>query len=821
VLHDLRYAIRSLRQNPAFALVAIISLALGIGANSAIFSLADGILLRPMAVPHPSEIIQVQSQLRGETLASISEYSNLSYGDYRDLRDKGQSFAGLAAVGYTAFGFATQRDALPQMKFGPLVSGNFFDVMQLQPELGRFFRPDEDESPGRDAVVVLSHDLWKTEFGGRPDVIGQTIFLNGIDFTVIGVAPEDFTGPYVLLRAALYAPIAMGPRLAGDSSQRLLEDRGLRNLFVYGRLKPGISLGQAVAETRVIGQQLAQAYPQSNRTCSLVAGTDLQARFRSNAFNATIIGFLLALAVVVLLIACANVMNLLLSRARARSREIAVRVAIGAGRFRLIRQLLTESLVIAVLGGALGMFVAQVGVDLLSRLPVPGDIPVVVDLRLDTRVLLFAMTASLISAILFGLLPAIQSARPDLVPALKSGRAEGGKPRRFAGRNALVMAQVAASLVLLIFASQAYRGASLLLSSPMGFRTDHLLMASFNPTLARYTPAQTQDFYRRLLDKARNLTGVRSAALVQAVPMATSGVIGTRVLPEGLALPSGTEAVTVLSNTVSDAYFATSGTRVVEGREFQATDRAESPQVAIVNERFASKYFPKGTAVGKRLRMGGPSGPLTEIVGVAAPTKYVFVVEPPFEFMYLPLSQNPTSAMTLILQTAGPSATLAGPLREMVHSLDAGQPVISVRTMEEYFDQRARQTLSILIDAIGGMGLLGLVLALVGLYGLMTYSVGLRQREIGIRMAIGADPGGVLKMVMRQGMVLAGSGVVIGLALSLLAGKPATSLIGSSYFYLPLVLLVVSGLLGAAAFGAFVPARRASLVDPIAVLRQE
>ena len=821
MLHDLRYAIRTLRQNPGFALAALVSLALGVGANSAVFSLADGILLRPMPVPHPSEIIQVQAQLRGESFASISQYSALSYRDFRDLRDRGQSFAGLSAVGFVPFGFATQRGALPQMKFGNLVSAEFFNVMQLQPELGRFFRPDEDQAAGRDAVVVLSHDLWQTEFGGCRDVVGQTIFLNGIDFTVIGVAPEKFTGPYVLLRSALYAPIAMGPRLAGDASQRLLEDRGSRSLFVYGRLKPGVSLAQAAAETNGIGQQLTQAYPQTNKTCSLVAGTDLQARFRSNAFNATILGFLLLLALVVLLIACANVMNLLLSRARARSREIAVRIAIGAGRGRLIRQLLTESVVIALLGGVLGLVVAQVGVDLFSRLPVPGDIPIVFDLRLDTRALLFAIGASLVSALLFGLVPAIQSAGPDLVPALKSGRAEGDKPRRFAGRNALVMAQVAASLVLLVFASQAYRGASLLLASPLGFRTDHLLMAGFNPELARYTPAQTQEFYRRLLDRARNLTGVQSAALVQTLPMTVGTVASSRVVPEGLTLPPGAEAVTILSNTVSDAYFHTAGTRIVEGREFQATDRADSPRVAIVNEQFARKYFPKGTAIGKRLRMNGPDGPLTEIVGVAAPSKYVFVVEPPFEFMYVPLSQNPVLALTLLLHTTGPSSTLAEPVRELVHSLDPGQPVISMRTMEEYFDQRARQSVAILINAIGGMGLLGLVLALVGLYGLMTYSVGLRQHEIGIRMAIGADPRGVLKMVLRQGMVLAGSGVIVGLALSLAAGRPATTVIGSSYFYLPLVALVVVGLLGAAALGAFIPARRASLVDPISVLRQE
>jgi len=647
------------------------------------------------------------------------------------------------------------------------------------------------------------------------------MFLNSIAFTVVGVAPEGFTGPNLLVGSAVYVPLAMAPLLHADASRKELEDRGARALLVHGRLKSGVRLSQAAAEAQVIGRQLAQSYPETNKTTSFSVATDLQARLRQGAFDATVVGFLLALSAVVLLIACANVMNLLLSRARARSREIAVRLAIGAGRPRLIRQLLTESLVIAVLGGSLGILVAQAGIDLLSRIPVPSDVPILLDLRLDTRVLLFAMGVSLFSALLFGLVPALQSARPDLVPALKAGRGEGGKRRRFFGRNALVMSQVAASLVLLIFATQAYRGASILLSSPIGFRTDHLLMASFDPQLARYTAAQTQNFYDRLLDKARSLNGVKTAALAQAVPIAATGVSLTRMVPEGIPLPPGTETLALLSNTVSNGYFAASGIPLLEGREFQKSDRADSPRVAVVNEAFARKYYPKASAVGKRFRLDGPSGPFTEIVGVARQAKYVFPVEPQFQHVYLPLSQNPQPSLTLLLYTTAPAADLAGPLREMVRSLDAGQPIIGLRTMEDYFDQRARKTMNILIETIGALGLLGFALALVGLYGLMTYSVGLRQREIGIRMAIGADSGGVLKMVLKQGMVLAGSGVAAGLVLSLAAGKPVTALIGTSYFYLPLLALVVAGLLAAAALGAFIPARRASLVDPIEVLRHE
>jgi predicted permease len=822
MLYDFRYALRTLKQNPGFALVAIVSLALGIGANAAIFSLADALLLRPMPVPHPSEIMAVLSQARGESAGGvIGEYSYMSYPDYKDLRDRNHSFAGLTAAKFWSFGFTTQKGALPQMKFGTLVSGSFFQVLGIQPEVGRGFRVDEDQVAGRDAVVVLSHDLWKTELAARADAIGQTIFLNGIAFTVIGVVPDGFSGPYPLIRSALFVPMAMQARLNGDGAPTTLENRSFRDLFIHGRLKPHVTVAQTAAEARVIGKQLAQAYPQTNKTIDFVAGTDIQSRLRRDPADRLIMVFLFLLAAVVLLIACANVMNLMLSRARARSREIAVRLAIGAGRMRLIRQLLTESLVIAILGGGLGMFVAQAGVDLFSQIRVPSDIPIVFDLKLDPRVLLFAFCASILSALLFGVAPALQSTHPSLVPALKSGRAAGGRPGRIFGRNVLVVSQVAASLLLLVFATQAYRGTSIVLSSPMGFRTDHLLLASFNPTLARYTPAQTEQFYKRLLEKARSLTGVRAAALTQGAQFLPDTIGTDRVVPEGFQLPPGTEAVNPVSNRVTDGYFPAMGVSLMEGREFQVTDRADTKRVAIVNELFAHKYYPRGSAVGKRFQLLGPGTPMVEIVGVARQSKYTFPVEPPMECIYLPLSQNPQSAMTLLLETTGPSGEPGGPLREMVRSIDPGQPLISMRTIEEIFDQRVRGTLQVLIEAIGGMGLLGLALALVGLYGLMTYSVGLRQREIGIRMAIGADPIGVLKMVLKQGLVLAGSGVVIGLAVSLVAGKPATAIIGTSYFYMPLLAVVVVALMGAAALGAYVPARRASLLDPNVVLRQE
>jgi len=819
MLHDLRYALRTLRKSPGFALVAIISLALGIGANSAMFSLADALLLRPLPVPHASEIVVVQSQLRGEAIGGLFQYSGLSYPDFKDLRDRNKSYTGLAASRYSQFGFATEKGALPRMTFGELVSGEFFSVLDVPLELGRAFRPDEDQAPGRDAVVVLGHELWRTDFASDRRVAGRTIFLNNIPFTVIGVAPEPFTGSTGIIRSALFVPLAMGPRLANWPT--MLEKRDNRAMTVYGRLKQGVGVAQAAAEARVVSQQLAQAYPATNATCSMVVDTDVQARLKRDPLDATLVFFLLTLAGVVLLIACANVMNILLSRARSRSREIAVRLAIGAGRGRLVRQLLTESLAIAVLGGAMGLLVAKAGVDLFGQIKIPSDVPVLIDVRLDPRVLLFTLLASIASALVFGLAPAMQSTHPDLVPALKSGKADDGKRRRLLGRNTLVIAQVAGALLLLVFATQAYRGALIVLSRPAGFRTDHLLMASFDPTLARYTPERAKEFYKALLDRVRNLPVVKSAALTEGVPMLPQGTGTSRLVPEGVKLPPGTDAISVMSNTVGDGYFDTLNVPIVEGRSFQETDRADSRPVAIVNELFARKYYPNRSAIGKRLRLKGDQETTLEIVGVARQSKYFFLVEPPIEYLYRPLTQNPQQAMTILIETAGPSSAAAAPLRDVVRSLDAGQPMYGVRTMEEFFDQRANNTLGILTEAIGAMGLLGLVLAMVGLYGLMSYSVSLRSREIGIRMAIGAGRSGVLGMVMKQGMVLAAAGVSIGLLLCLLASKAVTAALGVPGFNLPFVALVTAGLVGAAALGAYAPARRASRMDPNAVLRQE
>ena len=814
MLQDFRYALRTLRQNPGFALVAILSLALGIGANSAIFGLADALLLRPLPVPQASRVVTVGSRMRGE------HFGEMSYKDYLDFRNKSKSFESLAAFQLLRVGFATSKATSPQMKAGVLANADSFRALRVEPELGRSFRPDEDQAPGRDAVVVLSHDLWRTEFASRPDVIGKTIFLNGISFTVIGVAPETFSGLDQFFHPAFFVPLMMSPRLAASPGQSILDRRDDRGLSVKGRLKPGVSAIQANAEAEVIGKQLEKAYPDTNRNCSAGVRTEFQVRVERSPDDALMVGFLLALVGVVLLIACANVANLLLSRGRARAREIAVRLAIGAGRGRLVRQLLTESLVIAVLGGALGLVLAQAGIETFSHFQIASDIPLSIDAKLDLRVVLYTLFASLASAILFGLAPALQATRAGLVPALKSGTGGPDKRRRFLGRNTLVIAQVAGSLLLLVCATQLFRGASLLLSGPLGFRGDHLLMANFDPSLVRYTEAQTQAFYQRLAERTRALPGVKSAALARLPPL-TNYPIFEPVVPEGFQLPPGQESVAVPSNIVSEGYFETLDVPILHGRDFKVTDNADSPRVAVASQQFARKFFANADPIGKRFRLWRESGPLVEIVGLARQSAYFFPSEAPQEILYLPLAQNPQSQMMLLAQSQGDAAALASPLRQMVRSLDADQPIYNVRTIEEYFDMRVRKFFSWLTEAMGALGFLGLALAMVGLYGLMAYSVSRRLREIGIRMALGADRVNVLKMVLRQGLLLAGIGVAIGILLCLLFSRALTALLPLPFFNLTMLALVSLALLGVATLGAYVPARRASSVDPMTVLRQE
>jgi putative ABC transport system permease protein len=530
---------------------------------------------------------------------------------------------------------------------------------------------------------------------------------------------------------------------------------------------------------------------------------------------------LMSLVGLVLLIACANVANLLLGRARARSREIALRISLGATRGRLLRQLLSESLLLALLGGATGLWVGYAGIAFLQSIPVPVDPPIDLGVRMDNRVLLFSLGAAIISALIFGLVPSLGSLKTDLVTALKSAAAGSTGGTRTIGRNALVVAQVALSMIVLIASGMMLDGFHNLLRLDPAFISDHRLMMEFDPGLTRYSVDQTRDFYRKLVDQARSVSGVRSVCLARSLPYMPDQFI-TAVVPEGYQLPKNQTTDFMIGNVVDEHFFDTMNVPVMRGRAFTADDKEGSRKVAIVNEEFAKAYWPNQEPLGKRFRLNSPTGPWLEVVGVTKTSKYLFIGETATKFMYLPFAQNQNSQMLLLVQTAGDPALAVKPIRELVQTLDSNQPIFNVYTLSSYYQQRAVAVPAMLIELVTTMGLLGLVLALVGLYGLISYSVARRTQEIGIRMAIGADRAKVLKMILRQGLLLAGLGILIGGVVTIgvtrlikagLVGLGAVS--PATFIIVPLVLITVT--LGA----CYVPARRASLVDPIKALRYE
>jgi predicted permease len=810
---DIRYAARILLKNPGFTLIAVLSLALGIGANSAIFGLADAILLRPLPILAPSSVLNIG------TTTLDNPYGGVSYPNYLDLQAKSQSFEGMIASALSTVSVATAAKALPQVYFGLLVSDNFFQALGVQPALGRGFLPEEGKVPGRDAVVVISDDLWQTQFAKDPSVIGRSIRIKGIDFTVVGVAPPTFTGVDLYIHPAVYVPAMMSQRLDAapiDPNQ----DRGDRSYTVKARLKPGVSRQTAQAEIATIWSGLQQQYPENNQNLGIVVRTELQTRIAREGPDAALVGLLMALVSVVLLIACANVASLLLGRARARTREIALRISLGASRTRLLSQLFTESLLLSLIGGVLGLWIAYGGIAFFQTIPLPSDPPIVIRPVLDARVLVFSLVAAIVSAIIFGLAPALSSLKTDLVPALKTNNSAGLGGRTI-GRNILVVGQIALSMALLVAAGMLLNGFRKSLAADPGFSTDQRLMLEFDTSLVRYSPQQTTDFYRKLVDQARALPGVRSATLARSIPFLPDQYM-TDVIPEGYQFPKGQNSDSLFANIVDERYFDTLNVSIDHGRAFTVDDKDGSPRVAIVNQQFAKTYWPNQDAIGKRFHVNDPKAPLVEIVGVTHTNKYLFVGETPTSFVYLPSAQTPSKQMLLLVQTSGDPAAAAGAVRELVRGLDANQPIFNVRTVSTFFQQRAVTVPWLITEVIITMGLLGLTLALVGLYGLIAYSVSRRTQEIGIRMAIGANKRHVLRMVIRQGLVLSLAGIALGsvatygvvrLLTAALAGFSSMNPI--TFIFVPMLLIFVT------LAACYIPARRASRVDPMIALRYE
>ncbi len=818
-LDDARFAIRSLSRTSGLTAFVVITLALGIGMTAGTLSMVDALIFKPYPVPHPSGIVTLVSTTHD------SSFDDFSYREYLDIRGKTKSYDGVIAnADMEAVGFSAEPAATPRIKGGMMVSGNYFHVLGVEPRLGRGFREDEDQVPGRDAVVVLGPDFWKREFASDPSVLGRTIRLNGTAFTVIGVAPETFPGLLIFGRPDFYMPLAMARVFSTNRQKNFFEDRDDRELNVKARLKPGTTLEQAQNELAVLAKNFESEYPKLNRSRGAAVHTQFEMRTRADDINWRFGVIFVILALAVLLVACTNVAGLLLSRARSRTREIAVRLAIGAGRFRLIRMLLTESLILASLGGVAGIAIGYGIVQWFQSFQnviFMTDLPFSIPFRMDTRVLLASLALSALSALLCGLAPALQGTRADLVNGLKSADVDVPGRKRLWGRNVLVVAQVSTSLMLLTASFLMVRGFQHTLLENTGFAKDHLLMASFDPRLMQYSAAQTQQFYKLLAERVRQAPGVQSEALTQNVPLGTDDFDGIAFVPEGFQMPRDRENFNSTMDTVDEGYFETMAIPILRGRGFLASDTANAPGVAVVNEQLAKHYWSGEEVVGKHIRLDSPAGAPVEIVGVAQTIKYQNTFEP-MDFLYMPLAQHPIARMTLMLRSSGDPLQLIQSVKDVVRTLDPNLPMLHTMSYEDFYLNQAVKGPRIAIKLVGSMGVVGLLLAIAGLYGLVAYNVSRRTREIGIRIALGAASSDVLRLVMGKGLVLVGMGTVLGLAMGFAVEQLMNSMLfNAGGVDIVAYIIVVPSLFLVTMLAAYVPARRASRIAPTQALRYE
>jgi macrolide transport system ATP-binding/permease protein len=814
ILQDLKYGVRMLLKTPGTTAVAVLALALGIGANTAIFSGVSAFLFRALPVPEPDRLVRPF-----ETTDDRGEADNFSYPDFADYRDQSTSFEGLVAENMAQAAISTQNQN--DVIWGQVVSANYFDVLHMKPAQGRSFTPDEDQTPGAKPVVVVSHSLWQRRLGSDPNIIGKTVDLNNRAYTVIGVTPEYFKGTKFGLMLDFWAPMAMAEELLRDPG--VLKERGSHWLSIFGRLKPGVTLAQASAELSTVAQRINQAYP-DNRAASTraLAKTEIDGRW-GDATTIMKSGSAIAMAIVglILLIACANVANLLLARAAARRKEIGVRLALGASRVRLIRQLLTESLLLAALGGGLGLLLGAWVTGLMQGFVPALPYNMVNDFfALDQRALIFTLIVSLLTGLVFGLAPAWHASNPEIVPVLKGDASQVQKKARFTLRNSLVVAQVTLSLVVLVCGGlfvKSFRNAQ---KMDPGFDTRGLLLVRLSPELIGYNEEQTKNFFRQILARAGSLPGVQAASLGRLVPLADSSNSNGPVLKEGETLAPGTAGRSILNNVVSPGHFKTLQIPILAGRDFDERDRKDAPRVVIINERMAQMLWPGESAVGKRIFVGSTTNPI-EVIGVVKTGKYRALAENPRPYFYWSMEQRGPSEMTLMVRTNGDPRALVGAVRKEVESLDRRIPLYAVKTMTEHMQwplwaPNMAATLALAFAVVA------LWLSAVGLYSVMAYIVSQRTREVGIRMALGAQRVDVLRLITNQGMRLAVVGIGIGFVLSLALSRVLASVLIGVSAYDVSIFLAVPVLLGAVALVAcLVPARRATKIDPLKALRYE
>ncbi|HEY3134922.1 MAG TPA: ABC transporter permease [Blastocatellia bacterium] len=802
LFHDLKFGIRMLLKTPGFTIVAVIALTLGIGADSAIFSVVNAVLLRPLPYPESDRLVILRE--RSPQLEGMS----VAYPNFIDWREQNSSFENIGVFrGRESYNLTGVGE--PERLIGAQVSADVFAVLKVTAGSGRVFTNDEDK-PGAAPVAVLSQGLWQRRFGGDPGIIDQTLTLNGQSFTVIGIMPPDFQFPGRGID--LWSPA--GQAAANPSWQQRGNHPGLAGI---ARLKPGVTVAQAREDLDLVAANLEKQYPDSNTGNRVSVTPALE-----NAVRTIKPALLILLGAVgfVLLIACANVANLLLARAATRQKEMAIRTALGASRWRIVRQLLTESVLLSFLGGVLGLLLARWGVKLIIAIS-PNTIPRSREINLDTRVVVFTIGVSVLTGVLFGIVPSLLASKPDLNETLKeAGRGSTGSRHLF--RSGLVVSEVALTMVLLIGAGLMIRSFYRLLQVNPGFNYDHLL--TFNVALPQKKYAEEQqriNFFDQVVDRLRALPGVEAVGLASGLPLGNNGW-QTSFRIEGQPPPEPGKVPLTEACVASPDYFQAMGITMLEGRPFSEYDKKDAPRVTLIDEEFARRYWPDETAVGKQLRAGGPNEPPITVVGIVRRVKMDGLNQDSNRVQsYYPFRQLIQSGMTVVIKTATEPTALFSAVRREVLAVDPDQPIYNLNTMEQIrADSIAPDRLNLML--LGTFAAVALVLAAVGIYGVMAYSVTQRTHEIGIRMALGAGQGDVLGMVVRQGMKLAFGGLVIGLGGALLATRAMTGLLFGISPTDTATFAAISIVLAGVALGAcFLPARRATRVDPMIALRYE
>ena len=814
LLKDLRYSFRRMVRSPGFTAVALVSLAVGIGTNTAVFTLVEDILFRELPYPEPDELVEVY------LTQEIFPFSPLSYPDYLDVRDATNEIFEEIGLGGFTFGQVDRGDQVGSL-LGELVSGTYFPTLGLSAAVGRTLLPEDDLAPGSHFVAMLGHGYWEREYGGDPQIVGQTIRLNGHGYTVVGVAAQDYPGAVAGVPVDFIVPVSMVQQIqqgAGDP----LTSRDNQSYFVKGRLRPGATLEGAQVVLSGVAATLRESYPDVWDETRGFLAMPTKDVVMNPAFDQilTSSGILaLILVGVVLLIACANLASFLLARGTDRKKEIAMRLALGARRRDLVRQLLTETTLLAILGGALGMGVAAWLIQALMsmELPLPGGLHL--DFAMTGRAFLFGTAITVTTGVLFGLAPALQSTNPDVAPTLKDESTGGGRPRRFTLRNILVSGQVAASLVILISAGLFFRSFQAFKAEDPGFGTEPTALLTFVVSAERYNALEGRVFLQNYLERLQGTPGIAGAGFISNIHMNTTSFTTLDLNVDGVEPPPGRPYWDVDQAVVTPEFFDAAGIPILQGRNFLDTDLEEGQHVAIINETMAQRFWPSQDPLGKVVRR--TNGDELTVVGISRTTKVRTIGEAPRPFIYRPYSQYYSTFMTAVIQTPGnPGEVLRSGFRAL-REMDPEALVVETKTMDEHlgimlFPARMGTLLASLF------GIVALALASIGLYGIVSYSVARKSREVGIRMSLGAEPGRVVWEIVRSGMVLAGVGAAVGLVLALAGAQVLQSLLfGVNAFDPVTFVLVPAGLLCLALIAAYLPARRASRVDPVRALKAE